>query len=220
LKLSRISGLPIRWAISVPVPHRRSRSRTDSRKGEVDAEQHQRRHARNLPQDIGEGGQRDHAAEEILADLVGALHEDQDVIGDAQMRVVDFRVLQLHAIMTAVGHPQIDEAFGEPTAPAQDQHLAEIELQHGGEHGPGGNAGKQQQREQKGVPVAVLDGVEDPGVCVCDILPVIGSLYTGSREVPHGTTASLQVISGGILSSTLISPQQLFPVSGSVTRAV
>ena len=135
-----------------------------ARERQVDAEQRQRRERREAPQHERERQQRHDAVEKAGAELMGEPDEHQDVVGDAQMDIVDALVDETDAVVAPLRHPEIDIAVGHPFAPADDQRLAEPVLAHAGEDRAERDQQEHQELELHRVPVARFDAVEEGGV--------------------------------------------------------
>jgi hypothetical protein len=128
---------------------------------EIASEQRQWRGRRQAPEDVRERGQRHQAPEQAGAELVRALDEEIDVVGDAQMNVVDGVVDEPNAVMPALRHPERDVVFRHPAAPANLQRLPEIVLRHPGHDRAQRNRTEHDQLARERVPVARLERVEE-----------------------------------------------------------
>ena len=91
---------------------------------------------------------------------MGPLQEQRDIVGDAQMDVVDGRVDHAHAVVPSLGHPDADEIVGQPAAPANLQRLPEEILRHAGQDGTDRDDGENDQFVPDGVPIAGFERVE------------------------------------------------------------
>ena len=80
------------------------------------------------PEDRHEGCQGDDGAQASNEEREGVGDEELNVLGNALVRVVGLVCDELHTIVGAVGQPGAEVAFGEPAAPADLEHLIEIEL--------------------------------------------------------------------------------------------
>ena len=135
---------------------------------DIDTEQRQRRDRRNSPEDVGEREQRHDRRQQTGAELLGALDEQEDVAGDAQMDVVHALVDETDAVVAAFRHPQVDIMQRHPLAPADEQHLSEIILHHRGGDGAAGEEQEDHQLALQTAPVARLDRIEEAAVPLVD----------------------------------------------------
>ena len=100
---------------------------------------------------------------------MGPLQEQGDVVGDAQMDVVDRRIHHAHAVVPSPGHPDADEIVGQPPAPANLQRLPEEILRHAGQDGTDRDDGENDQFVPDGVPIAGFEGIEKSPVPLDDL---------------------------------------------------
>ncbi len=129
-----------------------------------DPEHGERRALGQHPQDGEERAERDHSPQEADDDRQGPLDEHLDVFGDALVGIVGGVAEQLHAVVVGAVEPVGEVADRHPAAPANLQPLIEIELVDGEHDVGGGEHAEEQQLADEAVPVAILDGVEEPRV--------------------------------------------------------
>ena len=91
---------------------------------------------------------------------MGALNEEIDIVGDAQMDIVDLGIDEAHAIVPALRHPYGNIIFSEPAPPVYLQPLAEIILRHACDNGARDDEAENDQLALNAIPIVFLDCIE------------------------------------------------------------
>ena len=130
---------------------------------------------RQRPQDAHKAGQRDHRVEQAHAERHGVGGKEVDVFLNALIGVVGQHCTraagiarQLHAVEAVVGQPALQVVVGHPAAPAQLEHLGQVEAVNRNEDEGKGQVAKAQQFAPEDGFVLVLQGVVKHPVPVVD----------------------------------------------------
>src|ERR1700733_14750785 len=135
---------------------------------------------REAPENRDKRDQGHHGAHSANAESQRAGDKLGHVVGYALVGIVRLSGQQLHSIVGALRQPAPQVALGEPAAPANLEHLVEVDLVDGKDNVKTGEPGESNQLVEKDGVVLVLQGVVE------GIVPLIEKdIDIDDREVEH-----------------------------------
>ncbi|MDR6355004.1 hypothetical protein Q3H58_001675 [Pseudomonas psychrotolerans] len=112
----------------------------------------------NTEQDDAEGHQTDHGADEAQPQAQSGFGEVADVLGQPLVGVVG-TAFAFELVVVAIGQPEAEVLFGQPTPPVDGQCLGQVEPVHGQQDGRGRQAAEIQHQPDESGQVAGLQGI-------------------------------------------------------------
>ncbi|MCY1418946.1 hypothetical protein D9M71_345200 [compost metagenome] len=124
--------------------------------GDIDAEDLDA--AGHAPENHREGHQADHITDQAETEAQRGIGEIVEVFGQALVGVVGVPAL-LQAVVVLLAEPGGEMPFRQPAAPADSQHLGQVQAVYGGQDEYRGNSAEHEHQMDKAVQILVLQGV-------------------------------------------------------------